>query len=189
MNVNEWGPGGWTFLHTLTFNYPLQPTDDDKQRYISFFGSLKDILPCIYCRESFEIYTKYLPLESFLDSREGITYWLYRIHNLVNQKIFKKTFDFNHVVHKYEKIRAGCSKLIRDGDKEKSYNTCQNKQDTNNDDITIFVRNAEDRYKTTVDDMVKRLYSSDENPNKEYLEYIKTSGKYPVNYNPYFLYY
>ena len=22
MNVNKWGPGGWVFLHTITFNYP-----------------------------------------------------------------------------------------------------------------------------------------------------------------------
>ena len=26
MNVNKWGPSGWIFLHTITFNYPEKPT-------------------------------------------------------------------------------------------------------------------------------------------------------------------
>ena len=181
MNVNEWGPGGWIFLHTLTFNYPLVPDEDHKKHYRTLFGSLENILPCKYCRESFKIYTKYLPLDDFLDSREGITYWLFRIHNLINQKIFKNIVDFIFVVHKYEKIRAGCSKLIRDGDKDKSFNTCQNKQDTNNNDISIFVKNAEDKYKITIDNMINKLYLSDDNPNKEYLEYIKTLKDNTIN--------
>ena len=50
MQVNKWGPGGWAFMHTITFNYPLNPTDDDKQHYKNFFQSLKYILPCNYCR-------------------------------------------------------------------------------------------------------------------------------------------
>jgi len=182
MNVNKWGPGGWIFLHTLTFNYPLEPTEDDKQRYKNFFNSITDILPCKYCRESFKIYTKYLPIDQFLESREGITYWLYRIHNLINQKVFKPTFTFDHVVREYEKIRAGCSKLIRDGDKSKTYNTCQNKKNTKNTEINLFVKNTESKYKLIIDGMIDNLYSSDDNPNKEYLKYIKTENKYPVNY-------
>ena len=37
MNVNKWGPGGWVFLHTITFNYPLKPTLADKENYRNFF--------------------------------------------------------------------------------------------------------------------------------------------------------
>ena len=60
MNVNEWGPGGWTFLHTITFNYPLNPDLEDKKKYKGFFESVKKMLPCKYCRNSFEIYMKYI---------------------------------------------------------------------------------------------------------------------------------
>ena len=28
------------------------------------------ILPCKYCRDSFKIYTKYIPIDQFLESRE-----------------------------------------------------------------------------------------------------------------------
>ena len=30
MNVSKWGPGGWVFLHSITFNYPLDPENEDK---------------------------------------------------------------------------------------------------------------------------------------------------------------
>jgi len=182
MNVNKWGPGGWIFLHTISFNYPLEPNEYDKQRYTIFFNSIKDILPCKYCRQSFEIYIKYIPIEPFLESREGVTYWLFRIHNLINEKLFKDKESFKNVVLKYEKIRAGCSKLIKDGDREKKYNSCQVKQDVKNDDVTIFTNRSIQKYKTIIDDMVKKLYDSDENPNIEYLNYMKKNGKYPINY-------
>ena len=108
MNVNKWGPGGWTFLHTITFNYPEKPTNTDKKQYIDFFKMVGSMLPCKYCRDSYNIYSKYVPRNKFIDSREGINYWLYYIHNLVNDKVFKKdTITFDQVVRTYEKFRAG----------------------------------------------------------------------------------
>jgi hypothetical protein len=183
MNVNEWGPGGWIFLHTTTFNYPLNPEESDKVKYTNFFNSIKTILPCKYCRQSFEVYMKYIPLEEFLESREAITYWLYRLHNLVNEKVFKKKYSFDHVVRRYEKIRAGCSKLIRDGDVNKKFGSCQSKTDTKMDEISIFVRNAEIKYKNKIDKLIETLYMSEDNPNKEYLDYLKTNEKYNINYS------
>ena len=35
-NNNVWGPAAWTFLHTITFNYPDNPTNQDKQYYFNF---------------------------------------------------------------------------------------------------------------------------------------------------------
>ena len=54
MNVNKWGPGGWDFLHSITFNYPLNPTDSDKKYYSDFFKSIGNMLPCKYCRMNFK---------------------------------------------------------------------------------------------------------------------------------------
>ena len=89
MNVNKWGPSGWVFLHTITFNYPEKPTLNDKKKYRLFFNLIGDMLPCKYCRNSYKIYIKYLPVDNFLNSRESLTYWLFYIHNLVNDKVFK----------------------------------------------------------------------------------------------------
>ena len=82
MQVNKWGPSGWTFLHTITFNYPEKPSDDDKLYYSQFFNLLSVTLPCKYCQASFKIYAKYIPITDFLDDREGI------------RKTYKRALEF-----------------------------------------------------------------------------------------------
>ena len=138
MNVNKWGPGGWTFLHTITFNYPEKPTNTDKKQYIDFFKMVGSMLPCKYCRDSYNIYSKYVPINKFIDSREGITYWLYYIHNLVNDNVKKK------------------------------YGTCgvSKKKDLNDDYIKKFVKKAETKYKPLVKKCITKLMECEENPNK-----------------------
>jgi hypothetical protein len=106
MQTNKWGPCAWEYLHTLTFNYPENPTDDNKKYYYELFDNLKFTLPCKYCRESYSIFFKYININNYLNDRMGITYWLYTIHNIVNYKLNKKKVDFIDVVHFYEKRRA-----------------------------------------------------------------------------------
>ena len=47
-----WGPSLWHTLHTISFNYPVNPTSKDKKTYFAFFKNLSNILPCRYCREN-----------------------------------------------------------------------------------------------------------------------------------------
>ena len=87
MNTTFWGPSGWEFLHTLTFIYPIKPTFNDKVKIREFMYSLCFVLPCKYCRLSFTKYIKSLPIDDYLDSRELVIQWLYKIHNKVNKKL------------------------------------------------------------------------------------------------------
>ena len=41
MKPEVWGPHAWIFLHSITFNYPDNPTDDEKKHYKNFFENLK----------------------------------------------------------------------------------------------------------------------------------------------------
>ena len=41
--VSVWGPIAWTFLHTLSFNYPINPTPEDKIHYRDFVLNLHSI--------------------------------------------------------------------------------------------------------------------------------------------------
>ncbi len=38
--VSVWGPVAWTFLHTVSFNYPLNPTAEDKKHYRDYMLNL-----------------------------------------------------------------------------------------------------------------------------------------------------
>jgi len=176
MNVNKWGPGGWVFLHTITFNYPLKPTLADKENYRNFFKSVGNILPCKYCRDSYQVYYSFLPIDQFLDSREGVTFWLYKIHDLINKKIYKVSTSFEDVIRKYEDIRAKCGNMSRDGDKDKKYKTCQAPMEIDQEYLHNFQKKA-CTYDPLMKDLIKKLYASDINPNKD----VKNEN-YRINY-------
>ena len=50
MLTSVWGPPMWHFLHTMSFNYPVNPSAEDKKHYSDFVYSLRYVLPCKYCR-------------------------------------------------------------------------------------------------------------------------------------------
>lgn len=99
MNTKFWGPPGWTFLHTITFNYPekidlRKPEHREKKFYYKqLFENFQYTLPCKYCRESYKGFLKELPIEPFLNSRKDLTHWFYMIHNKVNKKLRKQETD------------------------------------------------------------------------------------------------
>lgn len=96
MNTKFWGPAGWQFLHTITFNYPEKvkasdPDDQERKKYTKqLFENLRYTLPCKYCRESFKVFLKELPIDASLGGRRDIVHWLYQIHNKVNAKLRKQ---------------------------------------------------------------------------------------------------
>lgn len=106
MQSNKWGPNFWYSLHTVTFDYPIDPTSEDKQIYKTFFYLVSKVLPCCVCRESFSHYLIKIPIMNYLHSRYALCYWLYIIHNLVNLKTNKNPFTFKQVLIFYENIRA-----------------------------------------------------------------------------------
>ena len=167
MNVNKWGPSGWLFLHTITFNYPEKPSKQDIKRYTNFFIAVGDMLPCKYCRESYKIYIKHIPVKHFADSREGITYWLYNIHNLVNNKIFKdEQISFLEVVKKYEKFRAKCKTTSKKNSK-KTYKSCKAPSiKITNNKLIKFANNAECKYQPIIKKFILNLFKCKNNPNK-----------------------
>jgi hypothetical protein len=52
-NTYIWGPVLWHVLHTISFNYKMNPTRDDQVHYYTFIRSLEHVLPCKSCRENF----------------------------------------------------------------------------------------------------------------------------------------
>ena len=41
MLTTVWGPSLWHFLHTMSFNYPIEPTKEQQQEYMRFIFQLK----------------------------------------------------------------------------------------------------------------------------------------------------
>jgi hypothetical protein len=109
-----WGSPGWTFNHSVTFGYPLEPTNEQKMKYRNYFTSLGDVLPCRFCRESYQkfITTGDTALtDDVLTNRTTLTKWFWRVHEAVNKKLemdYGVTYD--DLVNRYESFRAKCGK-------------------------------------------------------------------------------
>ena len=126
------------FLQSVAFLYPLNPSRYDKKLYKTFFKSACAILPCDICRKSTCDYLRKHPIEPYLINRQALVVWIYKIHNLVNIKLGKKSCRFIDFVRRYEKMRArcgankkGCTEAFRD---------------KNDDQIEVWARSAMQNY-------------------------------------------
>jgi hypothetical protein len=111
MLTNVWGPSVWHFLHTMSFNYPIDPTIEQKNYYRNFVLSLRHVLPCKYCRINLVTNFKQLPLTmKQMKNRETFSRYIYELHELVNKMLHKKSnLSFCDVRERYEHFRARCT--------------------------------------------------------------------------------
>lgn len=111
MLTTVWGPSLWHFLHTMSFNYPIEPTAEQKKYYRNFVLSLRHVLPCKYCRINLVTNFKQLPLTmNQMKSRETFSRYVYDLHELVNKMLHKKSnLSFCDVRERYEHFRARCT--------------------------------------------------------------------------------
>lgn len=110
MLTTIWGPGIWHFLHTMSFNYPVEPTHDDKKHYRDFVLSLEHVLPCGKCRKNLHKNLKKLPLTmEHMKSRETFSLYVYKLHETVNKMLNKDSgLTYEEVRERYEHFRARC---------------------------------------------------------------------------------
>lgn len=111
MLTTVWGPGMWHYLHTMSFNYPINPSNEDKKNYKNFMLNLQNVLPCKYCRINLEKNYKFYPLEDcHLKNRETFSKYVYKLHEIVNKMLNKKSgLSYCDVRERYEHFRARCT--------------------------------------------------------------------------------
>jgi hypothetical protein len=111
MLTTVWGPSMWHFLHTTSFNYPVQPTCEDKRNYRDFVLSLRHVLPCGKCRKNLCKNLAKLPITmEHMKSRETFSRYMYELHELVNTMLHKKSgLSYTEVRERYEHFRSRCT--------------------------------------------------------------------------------
>ena len=112
MLTSVWGPGMWHYLHTMSFNYPINPTLKDKHHYRDFVLQLKHVLPCGKCRKNLTKNFKKLPLKmSYMKDRDTFSRYIYDLHEVINKMLGKKSnLTYEMVRERYEHFRARCAK-------------------------------------------------------------------------------
>lgn len=105
LGAKDWGPAAWTFLHSVGFAYPENPSKEKRRQTMTFFSSLPDVLPCDSCAEHFrDIIDETKSGGNWrrtFSSRDSLAEWLHTVHNRVNQRTGKPILSFNSVTRTY----------------------------------------------------------------------------------------
>lgn len=109
--TSTWGPPLWHYLHTMSFNYPVNPTLQDKIHYRNFVLNLQFVLPCKYCRINLTKNFKQLPLTAaVIKNRDSFSKYIYDLHELINDMLHKKSnLTYYQVRERYEHFRSRCT--------------------------------------------------------------------------------
>jgi hypothetical protein len=111
MLTTVWGPSMWHFLHTMSFNYPVEPTPDQKRHYMDFILNLRNVLPCKYCRMNLTNNLATRPLKMcHMESRDTFSRFIYDLHETVNKLLGKNSgLSYCDVRERYEHFRSRCT--------------------------------------------------------------------------------
>lgn len=111
MLTSVWGAPMWHYLHTMSFNYPVEPTVKNKQHYRDFVYNLRNVLPCKYCRINLTNNLKKKPLlMCHMRSRATFSRYIYELHELINKMLGKKShLSYCDVRERYEHFRSRCT--------------------------------------------------------------------------------
>ena len=104
MNQNIWGPHMWFSLHTITFDYPINPSEFSKENMNKFLIALQHVIPCSVCQKNYKRHLREKPPNKYLNNRSEFVYWMIDLHNIVNAETGKKIVDYDTVLNRYEKI-------------------------------------------------------------------------------------
>lgn len=111
MLTSTWGPVQWHFMHTISFNYPVNPSPEDKKHYRDYILNLKNVLPCKYCRMNLKTNLKALPLTmAHMKNRETFSRYIYDLHEHINKMLNKKSgLSYEDARERYEHLRSRCT--------------------------------------------------------------------------------
>ena len=121
MLTSVWGPGAWHYIHSVSFNYPVQPSCDDKRNYRNFILNLRHILPCGKCRKNLCNNFKKHPLTwNHMKNRETFSKYVYQLHETINKMLGKKSgLSYSDVRERYEHFRSRCTDPNKNSTSEK----------------------------------------------------------------------
>lgn len=121
MITKIWGPHFWRSMDFVAHNFPEIPTEENIQDYQHYYRIIGKVLPCKYCRESYQKFINEIPIN--FRNRNEITRWVYEIHNKVNQKLgVNYGITYEDYCERYNAFRAVCNDMKKTCLKQKTNN-------------------------------------------------------------------
>jgi hypothetical protein len=111
MLTSVWGPSLWHYLHVMSFNYPINPTKIQKQKYKQLLLNFQYTLPCKYCRMNLKKNFKKFPLiDKIFENRNNFSRYIFNLHEQINKLLGKDSgLTYCEVRDNYEHFRSRCT--------------------------------------------------------------------------------
>lgn len=115
LNPRIWGPALWLVLHSISFAYPENPTQEHRYAHRMFLKNMAGVLPCARCRGHFREFLnraespgapKGSLLEAALRSKKRLIAWTLELHNAVNKRNNASEINEERLFEKYGDLYA-----------------------------------------------------------------------------------
>ena len=114
-STHLWGSCLWHVLRTISFNYPPNPSPEQKYQYKKFILYLGHVLPCVACRENYYGNLKSCGFETVdvFHNRDTFSRFIYNLETTVNKMVsgyptLRESFEQRRSI--YQRFRAKCIK-------------------------------------------------------------------------------
>lgn len=97
----KWGNKLWNSMHLISFTFPNNPTTEDKQNFKTFYYNIINIIPCNACKEHYTKNLQSYPIDNHLNDTFSLVYYIFTLHNQVNQQLNKPQYKFVDLLQKY----------------------------------------------------------------------------------------
>ena len=88
----------WNSLHYLSYNYPENPSLENKRQIINLISKMrKNGIACSYCRSHFNKWCVKNDIKKYIDNRDNLISFFINAHNDVNNRNNKKILSRNEV--------------------------------------------------------------------------------------------
>jgi len=91
MHSRIWGKYIWKMLHTYSYLYPENLTNEMKEMTKKFILDVQKILPCPICRNHFKSKINSSGFK-FINSKKDLIKWIWEVHNEVNKGLGKPNY-------------------------------------------------------------------------------------------------
>lgn len=113
--TSAWGPPMWQTIHFVALAYRGERSDE----YVSFFESLRGVIPCRTCAEHYAQHLEQDPVKDNLKDNHALFDWTVRLHNAVNTRLGKREWKYNEARDHYSQLVFSSSSLTNANNKKK----------------------------------------------------------------------
>ncbi len=90
----------WKLLHTISFAHP-DALRAQQHNVVRFLACLRDVLPCVYCRDSYASFLQAMPDVGRVIQQGRLARWMFELHSKVNSKLGVKDPEFARVEKRF----------------------------------------------------------------------------------------